>query len=227
MNSNYYGTTPTIYPQREVGAKFQARPAYIASNTECARRHGSSTQLKWLEGTVVEPKQELRKSGTHQEWYITADYILGEDGTTTRVHISQRNVNISPMPPPPPEPQSRNEIAQEGNGTSIVSAVVLDSETLTMASRAGADTILVAPMRNPPAVGPFPLQIDVSPPLPPPLLPEPLPLIALPPSPSDSVADKEDDVVVECHQKKWKEYVKKNKTEICPLLPMAIKNDIW
>ena len=85
-----------------------------------------------------------------------------------------------------------------------------------MASRAGANTILVAPMRNPPAVGPFPLQIDVSPPLPPPLLPEPLPLIALPPSPSDSVADKEDDVVVECHQKKWKEYVEGTKLKSVP-----------
>ena len=100
---------------------------------------------------------------------------------------------------------------------------MLDDKTLTMASAVVADPVIVAPVIKPPAVASFTLKIDVTPllspplpmpspppvppPLPTPLMLEPIPLIAPPPSPSGSVADKEDDAVVEFHQKKWKEYV--------------------
>ena len=80
------------------------------------------------------------------------------------------------------------------------------------------DLIAVATLRNPPEVAPFILQIEVTPSLPPPftphvppplilpLPPEPLTLIAPLPSISSLVADKENDVVAEFHQNKWKEY---------------------
>ena len=60
-----------------------------------------------------------------------------------------------------------------------------------------ADTLINYPEINPPEVEPFPLQIDVTPPLPPPCPPtslplttEYLPLMATFPSTSDSVTDK-------------------------------------
>ena len=89
-----------------------------------------------------------------------------------------------------------------------------------MASTVVSDPVVVDPVINPPGVAKFTVQIDVPPPLTPPLplpstpyvappisppLPsEPLKLIALLPYPSNLVADKDDDVVVEFHQKKWK-----------------------
>ena len=96
--------------------------------------------------------------------------------------------------------------AQEGNGASTVLTAVLDDETLPMVSTVVADPVIVAPVRKAPEVAKFTLQIDVTPPLPPPppltypthvpppttppLTLELLPLIALPPSPSDSFSDK-------------------------------------
>ena len=88
------------------------------------------------------------------------------------------------MPPPPPEPQSQNEKAQEGNGASTVLTEFLDKKMLTMASTVVTYPVIVSTVRNPPVVTPFPLKINVPPPLPPPLLTEPLPLIMHPPSPS-------------------------------------------
>ena len=99
----------------------------------------------------------------------------------------------------------------------------MDDETLTMSRTVVANPVKVSPVIKPPAVAPFQYQIDVPPPMPlplppqsppyvpptvpPPLPPEPIPLILPPPYPSDSVADKEDDLVVEFHKKKWKEYL--------------------
>ena len=94
---------PIAYLQREAGAKVWTRTTCITSNAECACCYGSNTRSKWLEGTAVELWQELSKSGTRQEWYITSDYILGEDDTTKRVHISQRGVKFVPVPPPETE----------------------------------------------------------------------------------------------------------------------------
>ena len=64
----------------------------------------------------------------------------------------------------------------------------------------------------------------VPPTLPPTLPMGPLPLIALPPSPSDLVSDKEDDlVVVEFQQKKWKEYVEGTKLKSVPFCQWQLK----
>ena len=88
---------------------------------------------------------------------------------------------------------------------------MLVDKTLTMNIKVVDYLVLFAPVRNPPEVAPFTFQIDVPAPLPPPLSPpflplitEPLPLIAPPPSPSGWVSDKEDYVLVEFHQKKSK-----------------------
>ena len=84
-----------------------------------------------------------------------------------------------------------------------------------MASTVVYDLVIFVPVINPLAVEPFPLKIDVPPPLsppspqhgppplPPPLPTEPLPLIAPPTPPSDLVTDKEDDIVARCHKNKW------------------------
>ena len=75
---------------------------------------------------------------------------------------------------PPTKPQPQNETAQEGNGDSTFLTAVLYDEMLTMTSTVVSDPVIVAPVRNPPAVVTFPLEIDV---------PPPLPLQLLPPSP--------------------------------------------
>ena len=120
--------------------------------------------------------------------------------------------------PASPGPQCQNKTAQEGNGASTILTEVLDNEMLTMAITVLADLIIVAPAIKPPAVAPFSLQIGLPPPLtspltppypphvplPPPLQPKHLPLIVPPPSPSNLVSDKEDVLVVEFHQNKWK-----------------------
>ena len=110
------------------------RTTSITSNTECAHRYGSITQSKWIEGTIVELKHELSKSVNCHYWYITNYYILGDDSSTKRFHISQRNEKIVPMPPPTPEPQFQNETAQEGNGALTVLSAVLYNEVLVMDS---------------------------------------------------------------------------------------------
>ena len=108
-----------------------------------------------------------------------------------------------------------------------------------MASTVVTDMEIVDPVKNPPEVEPFPFQIDVPPPLPtpltpphpqhvpppppPPLPPEPLLLISLPPHLSNSVADKEDDIVVEFHQNKWKEYVEGTKLKYAPFRKWKLK----
>ena len=107
------------------------------------------------------------------------------------------------------------------------------------------DNIVVSDMeifdtsRNPPSVAQFPLKIDVTPllspqlpstspphippPLSPPPLPEPLTLISPSPSPSDSVSYKEDDIVVEFRQKKWKEYLEGTKLKYVPFCQWKLK----
>ena len=84
-------------------------------------------------------------------------YILGEDGGTNMVHLSQSNVKIVPMLQPPTDPEYRNETAQEGNGASTVLTAVLDYKILTMASTIISDQLVVAPVRNTPEVVPLPL----------------------------------------------------------------------
>ena len=176
------------------------KAVFITSNSECAHLYSSNTQSKWLDGTVVAAGRELSKSVTCQEWYITADCVLGEDGTIKRVNLSQQNVKDVPMPPPPPEPESCAETAKEGNGsatevtTNIADARtknVEENEMVAMAIMVVADPVVVAQVENTPAVAPLPLQIDVSPPLPPPLplLPPPLKVPVLLPSPIDSIAE--------------------------------------
>ena len=114
------------YLQRKTREKVLSRATYIISNTECCPHYGSSTRLKKSKGTIAEVKLELSNSGNLQDWYITADYILGEDGATKKVHIIQSNVKFVPIPIPPPDLQYQNEIAQERNVTPAVFAVVLD-----------------------------------------------------------------------------------------------------
>ena len=141
---------PTTYPQRGIGDVLGVRSTYFTSNIEYARRYGSSTWSKGLEGTIVELKKALSNSGTLQEWYINADYILGEDIDPNRVHISQRNVKLVPMPSPPPEPQSQNKTAQEGNGALTVLTAVLDYKTIIMSSTVVSDPVVLDPEINPP-----------------------------------------------------------------------------
>ena len=82
---------------------------------------------------------------------------------------------------------------------------MLDNEIVTMSITVVENPIIVAPVRNPPAVAPFLLQIGVSPriaphvplTLPPPLHTKPLPLIVMTPYPSNLVSDKDDNAVVE------------------------------
>ena len=94
---------------------------------------------------------------------------------------------------------------------------MFDDKTLTMSSTVVTDLVVVAPVRNPPEVAPFPFQINVPPPLLPPIAPSP--------SPYDSVADKEDNVVVES-PKEAEGICGRNETEICSFSPMAIENNI-
>ena len=88
-----------------------------------------------------------------------------------------------------------------------VFTAVLENEIMAMDSNVVSDPVVVATVRNPPVVAPFPFQIDVLPPLPisllPPSLPHvpsqmPLPLTPLPltlietvplMSPSNSVSE--------------------------------------
>ena len=132
-----------------MGAKVQAGFTSITSNAKCAHHYGSRTQSKWLEVTVVESKHELSKSGTHQDWYIAADYILGEDFATKRVHIIQRKVKFVLMPPSSTDAQYQNEKSQEGNGDLTLFAEVLNYETIIMAITVVSDIVLVAPVINP------------------------------------------------------------------------------
>ena len=114
---------------------------------------------------------------------------------------------------PPPENQPQNKTAQVGNGVLNVLTAVLDKKTFTMAITVIYDTVVVDPVRKISSAAPFTLQIDVPPPLPTPLLPPPsphatpplppsLPSESLPPilpspSPSDLVAYKEDDLLLQ------------------------------
>ena len=90
---------------------------------------------------------------------------------------------------------------------------LLDEKTLTVDTIVVYETLIVAPVRNPPAVEPLPFQIDVPPPLNPPLPPtstphvptqmplplqlKPLPLIAPNPSTLNLVTYTFFDVLVE------------------------------
>ena len=105
LTSLYQGIIPTTYIKSGIGEKVWARATSITSNAECARHYGISTQFNWLEGTVVDAENELIKSGTLREWYITYDYIIEEDGITKRVHLINRNVKYVPMLPPHPRPK--------------------------------------------------------------------------------------------------------------------------
>ena len=160
---------PITFIQREAGETFQVRSTSITSNSKFVHCYGSGTRSKWLNVTVVGVKQELNNGGIHQKRYITAEYILGEDGSSKRFHLIQRNVKFAPMSPPPPKPQSKNKTAQEDNGASTALTAVLDNKTLAMSCTVVSDSVIVSPVRNPPSVAPFPFKIDVPPPLPPPL----------------------------------------------------------
>ena len=75
------------------------------------------------------------------------------------------------MESPPPEPEYRNETALKGNGGFTVIIEMLYEKILTMASRVISEQVVLAPVRHPPEVIQFPLQIDVPLPLPPPIMP--------------------------------------------------------
>ena len=117
--------------------------------------------------------------------------------------------------------------------------MVLDNKKLTIDITVVGDPVVVSPLVNLPAAVPFPLQIDVPtplntplpppspphvpPPMPPPLPTEPIPLISLPMSHSDFFAYKEDDLVVEFHQNKWKKYVERTKLKSVPFHQWRLK----
>ena len=114
------------------------------------------------------------------------------------------------MPPPPPNPESQNKTVQEFNGALNVLVAVLENETLIIHSTVVSDSVLVSTVIKPPIMTPFLFQMDIPPQLPPPLLTpypphvtpqlttalpppimiETLPLILLPPPPSNYFADK-------------------------------------
>ena len=100
---------------------------------------------------------------------------------------------------------------------------MLYDETLTMAITVVSYQVVFAPVRNPPSVSLFTLQVDVPPPLPQPLIIEYLPLIVIPMSSSGLVEDKEDGVVVEFHQNKWKEYLEVTELKYVPFGKYQLK----
>ena len=91
---------------------------------------------------------------------------------------------------PPPDPESPIEAPQEGNGAMTDVAAVTtniedtrtknvdEGETTEMASSVVDDPVVIYLLGNTPVGAPFPLQIYLPPPLPPPLLSPPPPLIS-------------------------------------------------
>ena len=106
---------PIMYPQQEKGAKVRVKATSVTSNSECARCYGRNMQSKFLAITVVSVVGELSNIFTHQNCYITDNYVLGEYGTIKRVNLSQRKTTHIIMPLPPPEPESRVETEEEVN----------------------------------------------------------------------------------------------------------------
>ena len=98
---------------------------------------------------------ELSKIGTRKEWYITANYVPGDDGTARRVNLSQRKIKNVTIPLPYPDPESCAEIVQEGNGTMTDVTEVKDNETVTMANMVVADPVVDAKVEKTPEEAPL------------------------------------------------------------------------
>ena len=58
---------PITYTQRYAEEKVWARETSISSNKKFAHNYGINSRSKYFEGTIVELKQELIRSGYYQE----------------------------------------------------------------------------------------------------------------------------------------------------------------
>ena len=95
FNSHYQGITKINYPKWEVGGKVWEKSTSMNPNYKLSHSYDSKNQPNFLKETTIVLKQELNKSGNHEEWHINDDSILGEDGTTNRYHIIKKNVKKS------------------------------------------------------------------------------------------------------------------------------------
>ena len=87
FTSHYQGITKINDPKWEVGEKVWEKSTSMNPNYKLSHSYDSKNQPNFLKGTTIVLKQELNKSGNHQEWHIKDDSILGEDDTTNRFHI--------------------------------------------------------------------------------------------------------------------------------------------
>ena len=122
--------------RKNVGSTVFAKAIHVTADAECSRRYGAQKKTKFIQGTVVGSDSETGRSNRLIN-YVTADYVLGVDGTIKRKRLNIRSV------------KDRNPRQQEATQQQGATTTPPQPPTALAATTALATTTTIVPTPTP------------------------------------------------------------------------------
>ena len=109
-------------PQRIVGSMVEAKACHVTSLAECARRYGSNSKMKKVQGIVTHVEVIKNSTTNRTTTFVTAAYDLG--GTTIRpCRLNIRSVKAVPTPTAATVPTGGGALLGSADGDSTTTEV--------------------------------------------------------------------------------------------------------
>ena len=133
-------------PRRIVGSMVEAKACHVTSLAECARRYGSNSKTKKVQGIVTHVEVIKNSTTNRTTTFVTAAYDLG--GTTIRpCRLNIRSVKAVPTPTAATVPTGGGALLGSADGDSTTTEVSTQptSTIPTLAAPSNTNTSLEQP----------------------------------------------------------------------------------
>ena len=133
-------------PRRIVGSMVEAKACHVTSLAECARRYGSNSKTKKVQGIVTHVEVIKNSTTNRTTTFVTAAYDLG--GTTIRpCRLNIRSVKAVPTPTAATVPTGGGALLGSADGDSTTTEVSTQptSTIPTLAATSNTNTSLEQP----------------------------------------------------------------------------------